>query len=47
MILPGQVVTDVHLPVQMIDSELKYNVDEILDEKKGRGKSNPIKYLVK
>ena len=45
--LLGQVVTDPRPPAQMIDGELKYDVDEILDEKKGRGRGSPTRYLVK
>ena len=37
--LAGQVVTDPQPPAQMIDGDLEYAVDEILDEKRGRGGS--------
>ena len=36
--LPGQAVTDSRPSAQMIGGELKYDVDEILDEKKGKGR---------
>jgi hypothetical protein len=42
--LPGQVVTDAHPPAQMVDGDLEYTVDEILDEK---GKGSRARCLVK
>ena len=36
--LSGQVVTDAHPPAQMVDGNLEYAIDEILD-KKGKGSS--------
>jgi hypothetical protein len=42
--LPGQVVTNAHLLTQMIDGDLEYTVNKILDEK---GKGSRARYLVK
>ncbi len=36
--MPRQVVRDIQLPALLVDSELEYKVDKILDEKKGRGR---------
>jgi hypothetical protein len=46
-ILPGQVVADPQPPALLVDGEREYKVDEILDEKRGRGRGGPSQYLVK
>jgi hypothetical protein len=46
-ILPGQVVRDTQPPALLVDGELEYKVDEILDEKKGRGRGAQHQYLVR
>ena len=43
--LPGQVVSEPQQPGVVTDGELEYGVEEILDQKKGRGGSD--QYLVK
>ena len=45
--LPGQLLLNNRPPVLLVDGELEYEVDEILDEKKGRGKGSPTLCLVK
>jgi hypothetical protein len=42
--LPGQVVADAHPLTQMVDKDLKYTIDKILDKK---GKGNRARCLVK
>jgi hypothetical protein len=42
--LPGQIVTDTHPPAQMIDRDLEYTVDKILDKK---SKGSRARCLVK
>jgi hypothetical protein len=42
--LLGQVVTDAHPPAQMVDRDLKYTMDKILDKK---GKGSRARCLVK
>ncbi len=43
--LPGQVVREPQPPGIVVDKEVEYEVEEILDQKKGRGGSE--KYLVR
>jgi hypothetical protein len=42
--LPGQVVTNAHPPTQMVNKDLEYTINKILDKK---DKNSRARYLVK
>ena len=45
--LQGQVVTEPQPPGIVEDEDVEYEVEAILDEKRGRGRGGPARYLVK